>query len=117
MGIAGRLKEYHRHLKEQFNLEAIQVQKWNHLNNLVSVVGVVMAWLYGALDGWHMRLLTDSPVPILPGKSVWEVLGFRMYKIAEVVKLLLEGATVRMFHPNSIPRPDPPGVLTLPFES
>jgi len=111
------IEEYHRHLKEQFNLEAIQVQKWNHLQNLISVIGVAMAWLYGELDRWHMRLLTDSPVPILPGKSIWEVLGFRMYKIAEVVRLFLEGSTVRMFHPDGLARPDPPGGLTLQFES
>jgi len=33
------MEEDHRPLKEQFTLEAIQVQKWNHLKNLVRAVG------------------------------------------------------------------------------
>jgi len=105
------VEEYHRHLKEQFNLEAIQVQKWTRLKNLVAVLGVAMGWLYGALDHWHLRLLTQSPVPILQKGTVWEVLGFCLYKIAEVVRLLFAGATIRMYHPDRVARPEPPGLF------
>lgn len=70
------IEEYHRHVKEQFHLETIQVQKWTHLQNLVAVLTVAMAYLYAALDAWHQRLLVDSGVPILEKYRLHVLLGF-----------------------------------------
>ncbi|HKK46876.1 MAG TPA: transposase [Balneolaceae bacterium] len=105
------IEEYHRHVKEQFHLETIQVQKWAHLQNLVAVLTVAMAYLYAALDAWHQRLLVDSGVPILEKYRLHELLGFCYYKVAEVVRWFFEGSTIRMFPPATMTPASPPRQL------
>lgn len=105
------IEEYHRHVKDQFHMETIQVQKWTHLQNLMAVMTVTMAYLYAALDAWHQRLLVHDKVPILDKYRLRELLGFCYYKVAEVVRWFFEGCTIRMFHPASMTRSRSPGQL------
>lgn len=107
------IEEYHRHVKQPCHLERIQVQRWAHLQNLVAVLTLAMAYLYGALDAWHQRLLVASEVPILDAYRLRELLGFCYYKVADVVRWLFEGCTIRMFHPDIMASAHPPGQLQL----
>lgn len=99
-GFRWKIEEYHRHVKDQYDLEGIQVLKFNGLQSMMSVVTIAMYLLYSQTRDLHDKLIMNSEIKVLEKYQIREVIGFVYYKITTIFKFLLTGACVRKFAPN-----------------
>lgn len=99
-GYRWKIEEYHRHIKTQFNLEDIQLQKFEALQSMISLLTIAMGLIYSQLKSLHLKMLKDSPIRILQKNKICELMGFIYYKIGTVIKILLSSVEARSFIPN-----------------
>jgi len=99
-GYRWKIEEYHRHIKTQFNLEDIQLQKFEALQSMISLLTLAMGLIYSQLKSLHLKMLKDSPIRILQKNKICELMGFIYYKIGTVVKILLSSVRPWSFIPN-----------------
>lgn len=96
-----KIEEYHRHVKDQYDLEMIQVRTYSGLQSMLSVVTIAMFLLYSQIRYMHDKLILESNVKTMEKNVFRELLGFVYYKITTIVQILLMGTRIQAFNPNS----------------
>jgi len=99
-GYRWKIEEYHRHIKNQFHLEDIQLRKIEGLRTMLSILTIAMYLLYTEISSLHHQLLLGSPVKTVEKYRLYEILGFIYYKIGLIVKMLLAAVTAKIFLPD-----------------
>lgn len=88
-GLRWKIEEYHRHIKQEYRLEDIQIKTFNGLQSMLSILTVAMYMIYNKIGSLHYKLLLDAGYNYLNKNTVRELTNFIYYKISKVVSILL----------------------------
>ena len=88
-GLRWKIEEYHRHIKQEYRLEAIQLKTFDGLQSMLAVLTVAMYMIYKKIQSLHVSLLLDAGYNYLNKHTVRELTNFIYYKISKVVSILL----------------------------
>lgn len=88
-GLRWKIEEYHRHVKQEYNLEAIQMKTFTGLQSILALLTTAMYMIYKKTQSLHLGLLLDSGYNYLVKHRVSELTNFIYYKISKVVSILL----------------------------
>ena len=99
-GYRWKIEEYHRHIKNQFHLEDIQLRQFEGLRAMLSILTIAMYLIYTEINSLHNKLLLCSPIKTIEKYRLHEILGFIYYKIGLIVKMLLAAVTAKIFLPD-----------------
>lgn len=99
-GLRWKIEEYHRHIKQQYHLEDIQVKKFEGLQSMLSILTVAMYLIYKEISSMHIKLLLESGIKTLNNGTVYELFNFIYYKIGNIIKTLFANVKPRAFLPN-----------------
>lgn len=117
-GFRWKIEEYHRHIKECYNLEDIQVKTFEGLQSMLAILTIAMGIIYSSLSSLHTRLLLESGIKTLNKERMYELCNFIYYKISTIIKVLLANLTPRAFLPQPDPSPNDGQLsLSLIFEN
>jgi ribosomal protein S4E len=117
-GFRWKIEEYHRHIKECYNLEDIQVKTFEGLQSMLAILTIAMSIIYSSLSSLHTRLLLESGIKTLNKERMYELCNFIYYKISTIIKVLLANLTPRAFLPQPDPSPNDGQLsLSLIFEN
>jgi len=105
-GFRWKIEEYHRHIKECYKLEDIQVKTFEGLQSMLAILTIAMSMIYSSLSSLHTRLLLESGVKTLNKEKMYELCNFIYYKISTIIKVLLANMTPRAFLPQFDPSPN-----------
>ncbi len=105
-GFRWKIEEYHRHIKECYNLEDIQIKTFEGLQSMLAILTIAMSIIYSSLSSLHTRLMLESGVKTLNKEKIYELYNFIYYKISTIIKVLLANMTPRAFLPQFNPSPN-----------
>jgi len=113
-GLRWKIEEYHRHIKQEYRLEDIQIKTFDGIQSMLAVLTVAMYMIYKKIKSLHFSLLLDAGYNYLNKHTVRELTNFIYYKISKVVSILL--MPVRMKWKIQYTEPEPnDGQLNLMF--
>lgn len=84
-----KIEEYHRHIKQSYRLEDIQMRTFNGLQSLLAILSVAMYILYKKTSALHIKLLLESGFNYLNKHRISELTNFIYYKLSKIVSHLL----------------------------
>ncbi len=88
-GFPWKIEEYHRHVKQEYRLEDIQIKTFDGLQSMLSVLTVAIYMIYRKISSLHFDLLLDISYNYLNKHTVRELTNFIYYKVSKVVSILL----------------------------
>jgi len=94
-GLRWKIEEYHRHIKQEYKLEDIQMKTFDGLQSMLATLTVAMFVIYKKLQSLHFSLLLDAGYNYLNKHTVRELINFIYYKISKVVSILLMPTKMR----------------------
>lgn len=99
-GFRWKIEEYHRHIKQCYRLEDVQVKTFQGLQTMLAILTIAMAILYSSLSSMHIRLLLQSGIKTLNKEKMYELTNFIYYKISTIIKTLLANMKPSAFLPS-----------------
>jgi hypothetical protein len=99
-GFRWKIEEYHRHIKNCYNLEDIQVKTFDGLQSMLAILTIAMGIIYSSLSSLHIKLLLQSGIKTLNKEKLAELRNFIYYKISTIIKTLLANLTPQAFLPQ-----------------
>ena len=111
-GLRWKIEEYHRHVKQEYKLEDIQMKTFDGLQSILAIVTTAMFMIYKKIRSLHFDLLLDAGYNYLNKHSVRELVNFIYYKISKVVSILLMPTKSR-WKIEKIPPEDSNGQLNI----
>jgi len=111
-GLRWKIEEYHRHVKQEYGLEDIQIRTFTGLQSMLAVLTAAMYMIYRKIRSMHIDLLLDAGYNYLNRNVPRELVNFIYYKISKVVSILLMPVRTRWNIENAVPDPFP-GQLNL----
>jgi len=116
-GFRWKIEEYHRHIKNCYHLENIQVKTFDGLQSMLAILKIAMGIIYSSLASLHIKLLLQSGIKTLNKEILFELRNFVYYKISTIIKTLLANMTPQAFLPQpKISQDDGQLTLALNFE-
>jgi hypothetical protein len=116
-GFRWKIEEYHRHIKQCYQLEDIQIKTFDGLQSMLAILTIAMGIMYASLSSLHIKLLLQSGIKTLNKEKMYELTNFIYYKISTIIKTLLANITPRAFLPShQISRSDGQLSLALNYE-
>jgi hypothetical protein len=109
-----KIEEYHRHVKQEYGLEDIQIRTFTGLQSMLAVLTVAMYMIYRKIRSMHIDLLLDAGYNYLNKNVPRELVNFIYYRISKVVSILLMPVRTRWKLDDAVPDPFP-GQLDLKF--
>ena len=106
-GLRWKIEEYHRHIKQEYKLESIQLKTFDGLQSMLAVLTVAMYIIYKKIQSLHFRLLLDAGYNYLNRYTFIELTNFIYYKISKVVSILLMPTKSRWKIQSEPPKIDP----------
>tara|TARA_R110002072_G_C7912354_1_gene530464 strand:+ start:332 stop:850 length:519 start_codon:yes stop_codon:yes gene_type:complete len=94
-GLRWKIEEYHRHIKQEYKLEAIQMKTFDGLQSMLATLTVAMFIIYKKTQSLHFSLLLDAGYNYLNKHTVRELTNFIYYIISKVVSILLMPTRIR----------------------
>lgn len=88
-GLRWKIEEYHRHVKQEYKLESIQIKTFTGIQSMLAVLVVAMHTIYRNLESMHFDLLLLSSYNLLNKGKPEELVNFVYYKISKIVSFLL----------------------------
>jgi len=88
-GLRWKIEEYHRHIKQEYKLEDIQIKTFTGLQSMLAILTISMYIIYNRIKAIHIELLLDAGYNYLNEHSVRELTNFIYYKISKLVSILL----------------------------
>jgi hypothetical protein len=104
-GLRWKIEEYHRHVKQEYKLEDIQIKTFTGLQSMLAILTVAMHIIYKKIKAIHIQLLLDAGYNYLNKNQIRELTNFIYYKISKIVSILLMPVRNR-WKIESIPIPD-----------
>lgn len=109
-----KIEEYHRHIKQEYRLEDIQIKTFDGLQSMLAVLTVAMYMIYKKMQSLHISLLLDAGYNYLNKNTVRELTNFIYYKLSKVISILLMPTRIR-WNIIEVPKEDQSGQLNLSF--
>lgn len=113
-GLRWKIEQCHRHVKQQYKLEAIQMKTFEGLRSMLAVLTVAMFMIYRKIRSIHFNLLLDTGYNYLNKHVPRELVNFTYCKISKLVSILLMPVRNRWKIDSGVPDPFP-GQLNLKF--
>src|SRR5665811_439619 len=113
-GLRWKIEEYHRHVKQEYKLEDMQMKTFMGVQSILAVLTVAMCMIYKNMKSLHIELLLDAGYNYLNKHTISELTNFIYYKISKVVSNLLMPVRMRWKIQNTEPIMDN-GQLDLMF--
>lgn len=113
-GLRWKIEEYHRHMKQEYRLEDVQIKTFNGIQSMLAILTVTMYIIYNKIKSMHLELLLNANYNYLNKHIPRELVNFIYYKISKVVSNLLIPVRIRW----KIQKDEPekyPGQLNLMF--
>lgn len=102
-GLRWKIEEYHRHIKQEYRLEDIQMKTFDGLQSMLATLTVAMFMIYKKMQSLHFSLLLDAGYSYLNKHIPRELTNFIYYKISKVVSILLMPVRIRWKVQNTEP--------------
>lgn len=99
-GFRWKIEEYHRHIKQCYQLENIQIKTFEGLQTMLAILTIAMGIIYSSLSSMHIKLLLESGVKTLNKEKMYELTNFIYYKISTIIKTLLAHMKPSAFLPS-----------------
>ena len=99
-GFRWKIEEYHRHIKQCYRLEDIQIKTFEGLQTMLAILTIAMGIIYSSLSSMHIKLLLQGGVKTLNKESLHELTNFIYYKISTIIKTLLAHMKPSAFLPS-----------------
>lgn len=99
-GYRWKIEEYHRHIKNCYGLEQIQIKTFEGLQSMLAILTIAMSIVYRELASIHRRLILESDIKTMNKGKIYELYNFIYYKISEIIKHLLANVKPRAFLPD-----------------
>jgi hypothetical protein len=99
-GFRWKIEEYHRHIKNCYNLEDIQVKTFEGLQSMLAMLTIAMGIIYSSISSLHIKLLLQSGIKTMNKEKMYELHNFIYYKVSTIIKTLLANMTPRAFLPT-----------------
>ena len=99
-GYRWKIEEYHRHIKDSYKLDGIQVKTFEGLQSMLAILTIIMAVIYRELASMHIKLILESGVKTLNKGKIYELYNFVYYKISKILKVLLAHVKPKAFLPD-----------------
>jgi len=91
--IRWKIEEVHRHLKQEYGWEKIQLSSYIRLKNMNQVLLVAMGYLY-SLKKYAYRLITVFPSIMKYSNKKWQqIYDFVYYKLSALIEVCLSSVT------------------------
>lgn len=103
-GLRWKIEEYHRHVKQEYRLEDIQIKTFAGLQSMLAIVVAAMYIVYQKIKSLHLALLLDAGYNYLNKHQIRELTNFIYYKISKVVSNLLIPVKLRWKIQNTHPQ-------------
>lgn len=113
-GLRWKIEEYHRHIKQEYRLEDIQIKTFDGLQSMLAVLTVAMYMIYKKMQSLHISLLLDAGYNYLNKNTIRELTNFIYYKLSKVISILLMPTRIR-WNIFEVPSEDHSGQLNLSF--
>jgi len=94
-GLRWSIEEYHRHVKQEYKLEDIQIKTFHGLQSMLAILTVAMYIIYKKINSIHVKLLLESSLKLLNENKIYELYNFVYYKISKIVAFLLSPTKIR----------------------
>ncbi len=114
-GLRWKIEEYHRHVKQEYRLEDIQIKTFNGIQSMLAILCVAMYIIYNQIKSMHLELLMGAGYDYLNKHIPRELINFIYYKISKVVSNLLIPVRIRWCVQKDEPEKYP-GQLNLMFD-
>jgi len=88
-GLRWKIEEYHRHIKQEYKLEAIQIKTFTGLQSMLALLTVAMYIIYKKIKSIHIEILLDAGYNYLNKHQIRELTNFIYYKVSKIVSILL----------------------------
>ena len=89
-GYGWKIEEYHRHMKQEYELEDIKLMNFSALQNMVTLMMMVMYIVYTEIGRISLQVLCKAG-PYRPG----DLKGFIYYKLGREIAKILSSVTPR----------------------
>ena len=99
-GFRWKIEEYHRHIKNCYNLEDIQIKTFEGLQSMLAILTITMSIIYSSLSSLHIKLILQSGIKTMNKEKMYELHNFIYYKVSIIIKVLLANMTPRAFLPQ-----------------
>ncbi len=99
-GFRWKIEEYHRHIKQGYRLENIQIKTFEGLQTMLAILTIAMGIIYSSLSSMHIKLLLESGIKTLNKEKMYELTNFIYYKISTIIKTLLAHMKPSAFLPS-----------------
>ena len=114
-GLRWKIEEYHRHVKQEYRLEDVQIKTFNGIQSMLAILTVAMYIIYNKIKSMHLELLLDAGYNYLNKNIPRELINFIYYKISRIVSNLLIPVKSRWNIKKDEQNPSP-GQLNLMFD-
>ena len=99
-GFRWKIEEYHRHIKQCYHLEDIQIKTFEGLQSMLAILTIAMGIIYSSLSSLHIKLLLESGIKTFNKDKIYELTNFIYYKISTIIKTLLANMIPKAFLPS-----------------
>ena len=99
-GFRWKIEEYHRHIKNCYSLEDIQIKTFDGLQSMLAILTIAMSIIYSSLSSLHIKLMLQSGIKTMNKEKMYELHNFIYYKVSTIIKVLLASMTPRAFLPQ-----------------
>lgn len=99
-GFRWKIEEYHRHIKQCYRLEDIQIKTFEGLQSMLAILTIAMGIIYSSLSSMHIKLLLQSGIKTLNKEKLYELRNYIYYKISTIIKTLLAHMKPSAFLPS-----------------
>jgi hypothetical protein len=103
-GCRWTIEEVHREIKSDYNLEAVQLQRYQALKNFNTIFWTAMNFIYQHLEGLSVDLIVHCEEKLSYNFSIYDVTGFVYYKLARAVQLIFRKHKLNTFIGHSPPK-------------
>jgi hypothetical protein len=84
-----KIEEVHRHIKQAYSLEDIQLRNYQSLKNFMTLFWLTMTLIYKEYESISLELIAASGMKMTYKNKLYEYMGFIYYKISKVISWLL----------------------------
>ena len=84
-----KIEEVHRHIKDDYHLEDIQLRNYRALKNFMVIFWLTMSMIYKDFEAISLEIISSSGLKLTYKNKLSEYFGFIYYKIAKAVSWAL----------------------------
>ena len=115
-GLRWKIEEVHRHIKQEYNLEELCLQRYEALKNFNAVFWVAMTMIYKELETLFLEIIEESGVKLLYRNKLSEIMRFIYYKISKAVSWMFRRIKLETRIKYSTPKINNSGFRQLQIE-